>query len=288
MRDQGTRDDGEVLTSAAIALALAGHAPVVVHDSRESSPLTSVAAAPAAVPGLDRDRRPAVYGRATPAAGGGTWLQYWMFFAANDQDRGIVRSGRHAGDWEMVQIRLDARGRPDQAVYAQHSGAERCSWGAVRRRGERPLVYLANDSHAAYLRPGTRDRTFPDPNDEANGRGLTVAPRLVTISESAPRWMRWPGRWGGARASWWNPYEQGSPVGPAFQEQGRWSDPDAWARDARGCRSDCDEVGECDWRENALAGGGLLAAAGLGVLGLRRRARRRRERLPDRRSSAQT
>jgi hypothetical protein len=37
------------------------------------------------VPGVDRDRRPAVYGRAVPAAGGGTWLQYWLFYAQQDQ-----------------------------------------------------------------------------------------------------------------------------------------------------------------------------------------------------------
>jgi hypothetical protein len=268
------RDDAGVLTTAAAALALTAHAPVVVHDSRERSPLTSVASAPANVPGLDRDRRPAVYGRAAPAEGGGTWLQYWMFFRHNDQDRGIVRSGRHAGDWEMVQLRLDARGRPEQAVYAQHSGAERCGWGTVERRGAgHPVIYLANGSHAAYLRPGTRDRTFPDPNDEADGRGRVVRPRLVEVSATAPRWMRWPGHWGGARARWWNPYEQDSPVGPAFQGQGRWSDPDAWARDARDCRSTCDELGECDWRENAL-GGGLLAALGLAGAGWLRRRRR--------------
>ena len=77
--------------------------------------------------------------------------------------------------------------------------------------------------------------------------------------------MRWPGHWGGARAAWWNPVEQDSPVGPAFQQQGRWSDPERWARDARACRSHCDEIGECDWRENALGGG---AAAVLGLLGL--------------------
>jgi len=270
-----------MLTSAAIALALAAHTPVVVHDFRERSPLTSVANAPVAVPGLDRDRRPAIYGRAVrSAAGGGMWLQYWLFYRSNDQDRGIVRSGRHSGDWEMVQILIDERTRPLQAVYAQHSGAERCSWNTVRRRRSRPLVYAANDSHASYPRPGTRDRTWPDPNDEADGRGRVSAPRLVTISASSPRWMRWPRPWGGARASPWNPAESSSPVGPAFQGQGRWSDPDAWARNARDCQSGCDAVGECDWRENAL-GGGVAGLAGLaGLARLRRRRRRSRAQRP--------
>ena len=187
-----------------------------------------------------------------------------------------MRTGRHAADWEMVQIRVDARARPVQVVYAQHAGAERCSWATVRRRGERPVVYAAHGSHASYLRPGIRDRTFPDPNDEADGMGAASAPQLVRIGERAPRWMRWPGRWGGARARWWNPAEQDSPTGPAFQGQGRWTDPDAWAAAARSCRAGCDEVGECDWRETALGGGATVLVAGLLAGGLRRRLRRSR------------
>lgn len=151
-----------MLTAAAVALALSAHAPVVVHDSRERFPLASVAAAPVSVPGLDRDRRPAVYGRSASSQTGGTWLQYWFFHRGQDQDRGIVRTGRHAGDWEMVQYRLDRAGRPVEAVYAQHSGAERCSWGTVAQRDGHPVVYSARGSHASYLRAGVRDRTFPD------------------------------------------------------------------------------------------------------------------------------
>ncbi len=58
-----------------------------------------------------------------------------------------------------------------EAVYAQHSGAERCGGSAVERRDGRPVVYAAHGSHASYLHAGTRDRLWPDPNDEADGRG---------------------------------------------------------------------------------------------------------------------
>jgi hypothetical protein len=58
--------------------------PVVVHDSRERYPLAAVGS----------DARPAVYGRTVPSERGGVWLQYWFFYAAQDQDRGIVRTGR--------------------------------------------------------------------------------------------------------------------------------------------------------------------------------------------------
>ncbi|MBW3606811.1 MAG: Vps62-related protein [Actinobacteria bacterium] len=136
-----------------------------------------------------------------------------------------MRTGRHAGDWEMVQYRLDGAGRPVEAVYAQHSGAERCDWAVVEQRDGHPVVYSARGSHASYLRAGVRDRTFPDPNDEADGRGTVVRPRVVRVTADSPRWMRWSGRWGGARARWWIPGEQDSPFGPAHQPQGRWADP---------------------------------------------------------------
>jgi hypothetical protein len=132
--------------SSARADPLADNAPVLIHDSDERNPLASVARAGVAA------RSPRVYGRVA-----GPWLQYWLFYAHNAQDRGVVQTGRHAGDWEMVQVRLDA-GRPVEAVYSQHSGAERCGWADVRRSGTHPLVYVANGSHASYFVPGVRDR----------------------------------------------------------------------------------------------------------------------------------
>ena len=242
------------MTTLLTMLALLG--PVVVHDSRETSPLGSVGPRPGTI-----SPAPAVYERRA-----GDWVQWWLPFASNDQDRGIVRTGRHANDWEMVQVRLDDDGEPVEAVYAQHSGAERCPWSAVETRSGQPVIYVANGSHAAYFRPGVRDRTWPDPNDEADGRGETVVPPVEPLGD----WADWPGRWGDARASW-IPGEMDSPRGPALQPQGRWSDADAWARAARPCTFDrCDEAGECDGREVLLPLAAPLLAA-LAVIGLRRR-----------------
>ena len=71
------------------------------------------------------------------------------------------------------------------------------------------------------------------------------------------------------------PWESDFPGGPAFQGV-HWDDPDAFARSAAPCKAArCDELGECDGRETALAGGAGALMAGLIVL---RRVRRRRRR----------
>jgi len=261
-----------LLATATVAGALAAFTPVVVHDADERSPLASAARhAPIA---RVADDRPAVYGRSIPARGGGTWLQYWLYYDYQDQDRGIVRTGRHAGDWELVQFRLDRDGRPTEAVYAQHSGAERCSWNEVEQRGGRPVVYAAHGSHASYLHAGTRDRLWPDPNDEADGRGTAVSAPLVEITATDPRWMTYADPWGTSRASRFNPAEQDSPHGPVFQPT-RWN-PETFAANAGPCKASCDEVGECDTPEKAISLGALGFALAAAAMLTRRRVRRRR------------
>jgi hypothetical protein len=239
---------------AATAAALAAFSPVVVHDSAERFPLSADAA----------------YGRAAPARAGGTWLQYWLYYSYQDQDRGVVRAGRHEGDWELVQYRVIGS-RLVEAVYAQHSGAERCGASAVSRRSGHPVVFAAHGSHASYFRAGVRDRLWPDPNDEADGRGRAVAAHVVEISDRSPRWMTDPDPWGSSRARWWIPAEQSSPRGPAFQRD-RW-DPEAFAAGARDCQASCDAVGECDAPEKALTVAALVLPLVLVLYWIRTRTR---------------
>jgi hypothetical protein len=68
-------------------------------------------------------------------------------------------------------VRVDARGKPTEAVYAQHCGAERCGWPAVRTRDSAPVAFLANGSHAAYSAPacGTGPFRIPMTRREATG-----------------------------------------------------------------------------------------------------------------------
>jgi Vacuolar protein sorting-associated protein 62 len=187
------------------------------------------------VPARDPDTgRPLVYGREARDGQGRVWLQYWLFFTGNQQDRGIVRTGRHAGDWELLQLRLGRDRRLVEATFAQHTWAEGCAWTDVERRGAAPVVYVANGSHALYPRAGRADRPWPDPNDEADGRGRRARPPLQVVDARSPRWMAWPGRWGEDDGGW-VPGEQPSPRGPAFQPD-RWDDPGRFhAAEAQDC-----------------------------------------------------
>lgn len=180
--------------------------------------------------------RPAVHGRAVRGSGGRLWLQYWLFLADNPQDRGILRTGRHEGDWELVQVGLGAGERPGALTLTQHSWEEACGWDAVRAESGHPVIALANGSHAAYRTPGEHGRPWPDPDDEARADGVTQRPSVITLGHLEPRWLAWPGRWGGSEAGI-VPGESTSPRGPAFQPGRRWSDPEGLHRHARACGS---------------------------------------------------
>jgi hypothetical protein len=118
---------------------LAEHRPVLVYDARERDFATSVA--------RWRDPRAphpdVVYGRAV-RDDGRLWLQYWLFSRYNAQDRGIVKTGRHEGDWELVQLGLDfardaracgagAPGRPPALTLAVAAAALALLAAAIRR-----------------------------------------------------------------------------------------------------------------------------------------------------------
>jgi hypothetical protein len=170
-----------------------------------------------------RDR---VYGHARRDRAGRLWLQYWLFYYYNDfQLLGpLVSGGKHEGDWELVQIRLGAGERPEQAVYTQHKTAESRPWSDVRKPSgapNTPVVYVARGSHANYFRPGSHWTGVWF--DQADGRGPAITPALEILGDSKPAWVHWPGWWGDTKSS--GPIDSSSPRSPGRRPH--WSDPAA-------------------------------------------------------------
>jgi hypothetical protein len=253
------------LLAAAPAADLDRHRPQLRYDAQESVFASAVdGSRHRAAPGVP----PRVYGHVARERGE-TWLQYWIFYPSNPQDRGILRTGRHEGDWELVQVRVDDGGRAREATFAQHTWAEGCGWSGVRREGGAPVVFVANGSHASYSRPGTHDRFFPDPNDEADGRGRRQRPAAERITDGAPAWVAWPGRWGRTRARL-VPSEASSPRGPRYQANDAWRRPASYADDAVACGAGPPWRA---WQTGLVAGVALCAAAAL--FAIRRRYLRR-------------
>ncbi|MDQ2630790.1 MAG: hypothetical protein M3Y75_07425 [Actinomycetota bacterium] len=182
---------------------------------------------------LELWRRPGradvVYGRTRHDEEGRLWLQYWFFYYFDD--KGLLGVEQHEGDWEVLQIRLGEKGRPDAVTFARHSDAERLSWDQVSLAetddGPAAVVYPARGSHAALPTPGSfAAPTVPDHND---GQGLRVRPRLEVIADDGPGWVLWPGRWGATRRREY--FEANSPGGP--REHSCWWDPAEMHREAR-------------------------------------------------------
>lgn len=175
------------------------------------------------------DRSDVVYGRARHDEEGRLWLQYWFFFYFDD--KGLLGIEQHEGDWEVLQIRIGEKGRPDAATFARHSGADCLEWDQVKlvETGSGPVavVHPARGSHAPLPSPGSfAAPTLPDHND---GMGPLVRPRLEAIADDGPGWALWPGRWGSTRRREY--FEADSPRGP--REHSCWWDPAELHREGR-------------------------------------------------------
>lgn len=167
-------------------------------------------------------------------------LQYWIWYPYNDYSSTIPPGDvwqAHEGDWESVSVILDPAGRPLVAALSRHCAGTRRAWPEVRKRGARPVVYVALGSHANYFGPGTfphspecwprelRDVVRALALVDRTAPGRTVRPRLVRVTSTRPSWMTFAGAWGetGYLRFPNNPpvaYGAG-PAGPAFHAQWR-------------------------------------------------------------------
>jgi hypothetical protein len=162
-----------------------------------------------------------------------TYLQYWFWLYYNPKD--VAGRGRHEGDWEMIQVRLEKE-RPVCVVYAQHAHATKLSWDRVQHHGNEgthPIVYVAAESHASYFEAGTHPAFGRA--DNAYGDG----PRIVPELEEFGPWAEWPGRWGNSKGVlWWLPIARfrppagKSPESPGHQET-KWLDPAKFEQEAK-------------------------------------------------------
>lgn len=173
------------------------------------------------------DRR--VYARVIERAGY-QWLQYWSWHYHNPKR--IIGFGTHEGDWELVQVALDQRGRPRLVTFAQHNGGEAREWEEVERADDsHVVVYVAPFSHAAYFEPGTQAYAARFLADNPDGEG----PEIDPVLERFGRWAEWPGRWGrGTPSGWLFGGRLGNlgPESPGCQEE-RWCRPELFHAKAR-------------------------------------------------------
>ncbi len=168
-----------------------------------------------------------VYGRVKPE-GEYRWVQYWFFYYYNDYNLigPFIGAGRHEGDWEMIQIGVDAAGDAAVAVYAQHDHAGSYDWDQVDLEPgtQQPIVYVARGSHASYFEPGYFHWTGVWWDHADGKRRRSPELELEKIDEADPTWdwVSWPGHWGDTKKGSL-PFDADSPKGPGHH--GAWNHP---------------------------------------------------------------
>lgn len=174
-----------------------------------------------------------VYARVTSDAGNFI-VQYWFFYAYNN-----AALNQHEGDWEMIEIILDATETPTYAVYSQHFAGERASWNDVEKIDQtHPRVYAGLGSHANYFRPYQGKIGL---ENDVLGTAITLQPtdpdyKIVLLGEmgagnhpALQDWMEYGGRWG----DWANLADTwrgaAGPKGPGHEENyDKWFSPTSW------------------------------------------------------------
>jgi hypothetical protein len=203
----------------------------------------------------DPDLANRYYGHVVMDSEGRKWLQYWFFYYYDEFP--FLGYGNHEGDWEGVQVRLDANDRPDLVVMNAHTVAYACTPEEYRSLPNgAPEVFVAYGSHASYAAPGTWNTDVPTHDDHAWGDGPVVRPELH-ILDANDEWVAWPGRWGGSDDLADPPVagpQGSSPTGPAFKSA--WQDQAAWADDAGACLESRDEWGPSRTWDPWYVGGG--------------------------------
>lgn len=185
------------------------------------------------------DCQPVIYARVFPneRQGSAIVVQYWLFYYGNGH--GFAGLNFHEGDWEMIQVILDANETPRYAAYSQHKSGSKRLWSNVDKGywngAEHPKVYVANGSHASYFKPGLYIGTDVGV-DDAGDKPLESIPRLIIIPGDQ-NWPEFKGHWGDEGPSELITDDDG-PLGPIYQES-KWENPLTWARTETCWDEDC-------------------------------------------------
>ncbi|KAL1982971.1 hypothetical protein VTN96DRAFT_586 [Rasamsonia emersonii] len=174
---------------------------------------------------------------------------FWFFFYSYNLGNAVlnIRFGNHVGDWEHCLVRF-YQGKPKALFFSAHTAGEAYSYGAVEKRGRRPVIYSAVGTHAMYATPGIHEYILPWGllHDETDRGPLwdpllnlhsytynhqTDVLRPSTLSPTAPtEWFYFNGHWGDKfyplgdrrqyRFAGQYHYVNG-PLGPRFKHLGR-------------------------------------------------------------------
>jgi hypothetical protein len=137
----------------------------------------------------------ACYGRVVAAGGKAKFLQYWLFYVDNPC---VLAPGRHDGDWELVQVRVQAIEGGFEATHVTLAGHGKPVTKPFHSTQAGPDVFVAVDSHASYHEQGAHpmlplsDVSVPEPGDP----GLTPEVVPLPLDDTQLDWAHWHGRWG--------------------------------------------------------------------------------------------
>ena len=169
-------------------------------------------------------------------------LQYWFFYYYNNWEGGPD----HEGDWEFIQLIFPANKSPqeiieenispDEAVYSAHLGGYKEDWenDAVEKDGDRPVVYVAQGSHANYFQKGTCDITSPRGSGVDRARPdvlltniINSQPIIDPVINTEFSWLLFGGKWGNETTR-----SPDSPIRQAtiFTEERKWDMPIDWMK----------------------------------------------------------
>jgi hypothetical protein len=160
---------------------------------------------------------------------GGWNIQYWSFYAFNTGVKiGPIEIGSHGGDWEMVEVMLDASDQPVEVHTTGHTKIESVGWGSVQTSGGHPIMFTEKGAHEAHSTPQSPPPFISHPTWSGGkvifpGQAPSDPGKLVDLgSKLQPKvqFLLYSGLWGsigamGISSGYW---------GPVFNETGRGAD----------------------------------------------------------------